>query len=223
VRVIRTEPPKREGIKKDMKHLFMIVTAVACIFVLLGCIGGGGPTPMMTEQYVIEYTPPEYDNLSRVDESIKVARFSLSRHLNCRSMFYKPAPFKREAYNYHHWRVNPGDMVTDCLLRDFRASGLFRAVFSNYNYENSRFLLEGYVEEFTGLYEQDPGKALLKLNITLLDMDAENVTSRVIFQKNYHISETLESRTPEGLTRGMSSAMYSLSEQIIRDIHESVE
>ncbi len=204
-----------------MKRLFVIITAVAFIFVLSGCISGGGPTPM-TEQYVIEYTPPAYDNLSLVNESIKVARFSLSRHLNCRSMFYKPAPFKREAYNYHHWRVNPGDMVTDCLLRDLRASGLFRAVFSCYNYENARFLLEGYVEEFIGLYEQSPGEALLKLNITLLDMDADNVTSRVIFQKNYQISEALESRTPEGLTRGMSRAMYSLSEQITRDIHESV-
>lgn len=205
-----------------MKRLFVIITAVAFIFVLSGCIGGGDPTPM-TEQYVIEYSPPAYDNLSRVDESIKVSRFSMSRHLNCYSMFYKPAPFKREAYNYHRWRVNPGDMVTDCLLRDLRASGLFRAVFSCHNYENARFLLEGCVEEFIGLYEQGPGKVLLKLNITLLDMNAENVTSRVIFQKNYQISETLESRTPEGLTRGMSRAMYSLLEQITRDIHESVD
>ncbi|MEA3486325.1 MAG: ABC-type transport auxiliary lipoprotein family protein [Thermodesulfobacteriota bacterium] len=205
-----------------MKRLFMIITAVAFIFVLSGCIGGGGLTPV-TEQYIIEYTPPAYDNFPRVDESIKVARFSVSRHLNCSSMFYKPAPFKREAYNYHRWRVNPGDMVTDCLLRDLRASGLFRAVFSCHNYENARFLLEGHVEEFIGLYEQGPGEALLKLNITLLDMNAENVTSSVIFQKNYHISEALESRTSEGLTRGMSKAMYSLSEQITRDIHESVD
>ncbi|MBW2599753.1 MAG: membrane integrity-associated transporter subunit PqiC [Deltaproteobacteria bacterium] len=205
-----------------MKHLFMIITAVAFILVLSGCVGGGGPTPV-TEQYFIEYTPPAYDSLSRLDESIKVERFSVPRHLNCHSMFYKPAPFKREAYNYHNWRVNPGDMATDCLLRDLRASGLFRAVFSYRNYENARFLLEGCVEEFIGLYEHGPGEALLKLNITLLDMDAENVTSRVIFQKNYQISEALESRTPEGLTRGMSRAMYSLSEQITRDIYDSVD
>ena len=205
-----------------MKRLFVITTTVFFIFVLSGCIGGGGPTPM-TEQYVIEYTPPVYDNLSRVDESIKVARFSVSRHLNCCSMFYKPAPFKREAYNYHRWRVNPGDMVTDCFLRDLRASGLFRAVFSRHNYKNARFLLEGRVEEFIGLYEQGPGKALLKLNITLLDMDAESITSSVIFQKNYQISEPLKSRTPGELARGMSRAMYSLSEQITRDIHESVD
>jgi len=67
-------------------------------FVLSGCIGAGEPTPMI-EQYVIEYPQPVYDNLSRVDESIKIARFSMSRHLNCCSMLYKPAPFKREAYN----------------------------------------------------------------------------------------------------------------------------
>jgi cholesterol transport system auxiliary component len=205
-----------------MKRLFVIIIAVTFIFVLSGCIGGGKPTPMI-EQYIIEYPQPVYANLSRVDESIKIARFSMSRHLNCCSMLYKPAPFKREAYNYHHWRVNPGDMVTDCLLRDLRASGLFRAVFSCHNYENARFLLEGCVEEFTGLYEQGPGKALLKLNITLLDMDAENVTNSVVFQKSYEISEALESRTPKGLTQGMSKAMYSLSEQITRDIHESVD
>jgi len=221
VRAIRTNSPERKGIK-DMKRLFVIIIAASFIFVLSGCIGGGDPTPM-TEQYVIEYTPPVYNNLSHMDESIKVERFSMSRNLNCRSMFYKPAPFKREEYNYHRWRINPGDMVTDCLLRDLRASGLFHAVFSCHNYENARFLLEGHVEEFIGLYEQGPGKALLKLNITLLDMDAENVTSSVIFQKNYQISEALESRTPEGLTRGMSRAMYSLSEQIVRDIHESVD
>ncbi len=200
----------------------MVMTVLTVVAILSGCIGGGGPTPV-TEQYVIEYPPSVYESLSAIDESITVARFSVARHLNCRSMFYKPAPFKREAYNYHYWRTNPGDMLTDCLLRDLRVSGMFRAVFSCYNYENARFLLEGYVEAFTGLYEENPGKALLRLNITLVDRESENLISGVLFQKNYQTSETLESRTPGGLARGMSKAVSSLSGEIIKDIYKAIE
>ena len=208
---------------KDMKRFLPVITAVGCVFVLSGCIGAGTPAPM-TEQYIIEYSPPVYDDtLPRIDEPIRVERFSVSRHLNCRSMFYKPAPFKREAYNYHCWRINPGDMITDCLLRDLRASGLFKAVFSSYDYGTTRFRLEGCVDECMGVYEQTPGKARLGLTVTLLDTKAENATKTILFQKNYKTSELLENRTPEELTRSMSRAMCTLSQQITKDIYTSLE
>jgi len=48
-----------------------------CLFV--SCSFGGGKPAMMLEQYALEYPPPSLQDLNRIDEVIRVERFSLPR------------------------------------------------------------------------------------------------------------------------------------------------
>ena len=68
-------------------------------------------------------------------------------------MVYQPAPFKLQQYQSSTWRVNPGDMVTDYLLRDLRNQKLFKAVFSYREPSTARFALEGEIEQFAEVDE----------------------------------------------------------------------
>jgi ABC-type uncharacterized transport system auxiliary subunit len=114
-------------------------------------------------------------------------------------------------------------MVTDYLVRDLRNSGLFKAVFSSGSAGNSRFVLEGGVEEILEVDEPGNWKAALTLNATLLDVSQKEITKRVVFQRSYRAVEPLPEQTPNGLAQGMSRAMGTISAQIIADVYQAAK
>lgn len=191
------------------------------LLVLLFC--GCGKPPTLVQKYLLEYPSPAVAASARIDEGIKVEVFSVAQAYNSTAMVYRPTPYKSDAYAYHRWRVNPGNLVSDYLVRDLRNSGLFKAVFSTGQAGANRFLIEGGVEEFQEIDEVGGWQAALAVNITLLDLNHQEITKRVVFQKNYRAAEPLTEQTPQGLAQGMSLAMQKLSAQIITDIYQAAK
>ncbi len=191
------------------------------LLLLLFC--GCGKPPTLVQKYILEYPSPAVAGSTKIDEGIKVEVFSVAQAYNSTAMVYRPTPYKSDAYTYHRWRVNPGNLVSDYLVRDLRNSGLFKAVFSTGQNGTSRFLVEGGVEEFQEIDEPDGWQAALAVNITLLDLNHQEITKRVVFQKNYRAAEPLTEQTPQGLAQGLSRALARLSEQIITDISQAAK
>jgi ABC-type uncharacterized transport system auxiliary subunit len=184
-------------------------------------LAGCGKPPMLVHQYILEYPPPVLGSKAKIPASIKVEQFSVAQAFNTTAMVYQPQPFKNETYNYSRWRVNPGFLVTDYLLRDLTAAHLFNAVFGPGSSGKYRFLLEGGVEDCKELDGPGGWQAVLALTVTLLDTTKEEVPQRVVFQKNYRAEEPMPEKTPQGLAQGMSRAMETLSARIMADIHEA--
>jgi len=195
----------------------ILLLAVLPWLLLAGC----GKPPVLINNYILEYPAPLVGKNPRLDAALKVELFAVAQAYNSTAMVYRPQPFKSEVYNFNRWRVNPGYLVTDFLLRDLRNSGLFQAVLSYREAGNARFRLEGGVEEFQELDEADGWKAALVLNVTLLDLHQEELPQRLVFQKNYRAAEPLPEKTPQGLAQGMSRALEKLSARIITDTYEA--
>ncbi len=193
---------------------------LVCAFILPGCLPGAKP-PHMVELYTLDYAPgtPAGGPLEQV---LKVDRFASAQSYNTTAMVYKPEGHKMGVYSYHKWRTNPGDMVTDFLARDLRSAGLFRAVFSFRQPDVARFVVEGGVEEFAESREAGGWKASLRLQVTLLDIDRSDVTSRVMFQKRYHETEPIPDKSPDAFAKGMSAAMRKASTRIMQDVYDAV-
>jgi cholesterol transport system auxiliary component len=160
-------------------------------------------------------------DLPSLGQTVRVGRLAVTQAYNAPNMFYRAEPFRLESYDQHRWRVTPGDLVTDFLLRDLRSAGLFRAVFSYRDAEGARFVVEGGVEEFLEVDGSDGPRAVLGLHVTLLDTSQQEVTRRVVFQRGYRAEEPLSDRTAPALAQGMSRAMEGLSRRILRDLHEA--
>jgi len=195
--------------------LFLLLPVL--ILLLIGC----GKPPMLVHQYILEYPAPVMGGKTKSPEAVKIGLFSVAQAFNTNNMVYQPQPFKSQTYNYSRWRANPGYLVTDYLLRDFRDSHLFNAVFGPGSSGRYRYSLEGGVEEFQELDEPDGWKAVLALTVTLLDVSQEELPQRVVFQKTYRAVEPMPEKTPDGLARAMSRAMEHLSARIITDTYEA--
>jgi ABC-type uncharacterized transport system auxiliary subunit len=190
---------------------------LACLLLLAGCFPAAGPA-YKVGLYTLEYPPQAVKGApAPTDQVVRIARFSIAQGFNSTSMVYGPEPYRLAVYQYHRWRVNPADMAGDYLARDFRASGLFKAVFSGPRQQAARFEVEGIVDQFLQSKEAGGWKAVLVLEITLLDTSKPSVAERVVFQKRYGAAEPLAEQSPAAFAKGMSAAMARVSAEIIGD------
>jgi ABC-type uncharacterized transport system auxiliary subunit len=206
-------PPARP-VRRSRRLSLLLVLLVAG---LAGC----GKPPMLVNQFILEYPAPMVGGKAKLPAALKVDLFSVAQAYNANAMVYQPRPYQSQVYNYSRWRANPGYLVTDFLIRDLRASGLFTAVFGPDSSGKHRFTLEGGVAEFQELDAPETWQASLALTVTLLDTQKEELPQRVVFQKNYRALAPLPEKTPQGLAQGMSRAMEQVSAQIITDIREA--
>ena len=216
------------GVRRFKKTFPMTSTsgkAFILIFFLLlisACTTGRSPDRAF-ENYTLEYAPPAFDGLPQLNELLRVERFSAAQACNSTAMLYRSGPSLLNAYAYHRWKAIPPDIVTDLILRDLKRSGLFKAVFSEYDEADARFVLQGRVEEFLEIEERGSRKALLALDITLLDRSQRDTAKGVIFQRAYRALEPLDTPTPGAFARGMSRSMEKVSRPMTSDIYEAVK
>ena len=188
--------------------------------VLIASCSLGARSSYQVNQYTLEYPSPILKGSTSIDELVRVERFSVAQTYNTPAMIYKQGPNLRNVDPYNRWRTKPGEMATECLIRDLRNSGLFRAVISYSDSGDSRYLLEGQVDEFLEVSEKDGSKAVLSLNVTLLDLKKRERGERMIFQRDYKVAEPFAEKTPAALAQGMSKAMGEISRQILSDLQK---
>lgn len=187
-----------------------------------GC-GGLGPKPaVLTEQYTLEYPPPDAAGREPLGAGILVERFALAREYSGHAMVYRPEAFRRQAYNYHRWRANPADLVTDYLVRDLQSAGVFSGVFTQLKPGAARFTLQGGVREFLEVDEAGGSKAVLEVQAALLDTDHPELPGRLVFQRVYRQEAPMGAASAPELARAMSQAMAGLSRRVLADAHQGV-
>ena len=197
-----------------LPFLFMILIS--------SCSLGAKPS-YLVNQYALEYPSPFLKELTSVNELVRVEQFSVAQIFNTSAMIYKEGPNLRNVDPYNRWRTKPGEMATEYLARDLRNSGLFRAVISYNQSGETRYLLEGQVDEFLEVSEKDGRKAVLGLHVTFLDLKKRDTAEKVIFQRDFKVVEPYTEKTPAAFAQGMSRAMEKISRQIILDLQDAVK
>ena len=172
------------------------------------------------DHYTFEYAAPKPGDLKQLPVILKVEPFSVSPLYDTRQIVYRDQSFIRETYNYHRWRANPADLVTDFLARDMRNSGLFRAVVEQGSSVSPTHILEGSLDEFFEWDSAEGWKAVLTVTATLIKAKETDTARRILFQKTFHEIQPYQEKTPKGLAQAMSEAMSRLSEEVIKAVYE---
>lgn len=191
------------------------------IFFLGGCTGG--KQSLKIQRYALEYPAPPASTGQQLNASIRVDDFLMARNFEARAMIYRTRAFLYSEDAYHRWRVRPSDMVSDLLTRDLRSSGIFRGVFSGGDSENTRYILNGFIEEFYEMEEQDGNRAVLVLTISLIDTSRAEREGRTVFQKRYRSVQKMEKSGADPFVRAMSLGLETLSKEIILNIHQAAQ
>ncbi|MGE5844273.1 MAG: ABC-type transport auxiliary lipoprotein family protein [Syntrophaceae bacterium] len=218
---MRTTP----RIPRFSPHLSMACLALGLLAVvlLLGGCAAGAKTSAAVRQYALEYPSPAFGNLERVRDSIRVEPLSIARAFSSASMVYRSRPFVYGDDAYNRWKIRPSAMISDLLLRDMKSAGLFGGVFSGSDPESGDYTLGGVIEELYEQEEKDGSKAVLALNVTLLNRSRRNTGGLLGFQKSYRSVQAMETCDAESMARAVSKAMEALSREIILDTYQAMK
>ena len=186
---------------------------------LFGCISFSKPVKPIS-YYTLEYDSPTIKGRRILPFAVFVERFQVTPLYDSNKIIYRNNEYKREAYSYHKWRTNPGDMVSQLLARDFKETSLFKAVFTLDSRFPSSHILKGTVLEFYEKDGEDRWEGILTLSVALIRKDEADPLKSVVFQKNYTIKEVCAKKNPQALAEAMSNALKKISVLIIRDIYK---
>ena len=183
-----------------------------------GCLNSKHPYNKI-DYYTLEYDVPSISNLHTLPLVMQVERFQVAPVYNTSKIIYRQRPFTRDAYTYHMWRANPGDLVSYFLARDFQQSLVFKAVAAHNTGLLSTHILRGTVDEFYEHDGKDYWEAVLAVSITLMVNNEPDISNRVLFQKSYSARKACSQKNPRALAAAMSEAMANISSKIITDTY----
>jgi len=204
--------------KKTVKSAIFIFVI---LLVILGCMSNQR-SPVKIDYYTLEYELNKFDDLKPTPFVLHIERFSVAPVYNSSNIVYKTRQFKRDAYSYHKWRANPGDLVTSFLSRDLKNSLLFKAIFEPGSRFSSSHVISGTVDEFFEQDQKDSWTAVLSVSITLIKENETDISKRILFQKHYSIEKKCKQKNPRAIAEAMSKAMSGISKIIIIDIHKTL-
>ena len=192
---------------------FLFVPVLLC-----ACINLKKPQNRI-EYYTLEYDRPAMAGLAPLSSVLRIERFGVAPSYNSSRIIYRDRTFKRDAYAYHRWHANPGNLVTCFLARDMREAAIFRAVLPHDSGFPATHIVAGSVDEFLEWDGDEQWKALLVISITLMAENEPDIAKKIVFQQRYRTEKLCGSKNPRSLAEAMSRAIAELSEKIILDIH----
>ena len=202
------------------RHILLYIIILLTVCFLFGCFSFSKPEKLI-RYYTLEYAPPKIEGLKSLPVSIFIERFHVAPLYDSTRIMYRSNKYQRESYNYHRWRTNPGDMVTQLLARDFKESSLFKAVYALDKRFPSSHVLKGTIEEF---YENDDEnwESILTLNVALIRTDKNDPLKSIVFQKKYSIKEVCTKKNPQALAEALSKSLEKMSRLIITDTYSNL-
>jgi len=206
------------------------MTAYARIFLILtltllltaACAGQLKKPARRIDFYTLEYPSPQPAGKAPLPVVLGVQRFRVAPTYNTQKIVYRDRNFKRNTYQYHKWRAEPGDLVGYFLARDLTQAAVFRAVFSLEKNLPTSHIIEGTVDEF---FESDTSRsweAVLTVSITLMKTMEPDISKRIISQKTYRARKPCGQKNPRALAAAMSLAMAEISEAVMNDVYASL-
>ncbi|MCK5545373.1 MAG: membrane integrity-associated transporter subunit PqiC [Desulfobulbaceae bacterium] len=200
-----------------MARIFIVFVSLIIPLFLGGCLDLK-QSHRKIEYYMMEYESPYVTGMEPLPVAIKLERFGISEPYDTERIIYRDKSYARNAYVYHKWQSRPGPFLDHFLVRDFRCSGLFKAVFPYYTRFPAAYTLSGSVDEFLEWDNENGREAVLALTVTLQDKKEADVNKRVLLQKSFSVRKACTDRNPQALAKAMSLAMAEISEMIIMEV-----
>jgi ABC-type uncharacterized transport system auxiliary subunit len=124
---------------------------------------------------------------------------------------YRATPYRLDYYDYHRWSAVPGTLIANYLERTLEKSGRFGAVVREPN-PAAPVTLGGRViaiEEIDQSQTRWLGRIVLELTLT------DTATGEVLWAEQFEETEPLPMQSPEGLARGLTTALERIANRIV--------
>lgn len=165
------------------------------------------------DYYALDFPPPPSVHLIQgaVAGSVAVREFRAPVFLREGAIVYRPSAEQIAFYQYHRWAEDPRQAVTDLMMRDLAASGLFQSVDIFDGRGSPDLVLSGTLEQLEEL--DQVGKVSVQVTISARLVTTK--TGEVVWQDTSSKTGTPDQRTITAIVDEMSRQMGSAVESLV--------
>ncbi|MEW6219424.1 MAG: ABC-type transport auxiliary lipoprotein family protein [Thermodesulfobacteriota bacterium] len=187
---------------------------------LLGAAGCAGPAALPPEvvHLGLEYPSPGPAPGLAIPVVLGVRQLAAVPPFDTDRLLFREQAFRLEAYFYHRWQADPGQLVTTALVRELRGRQRLAGVVTEDSAVQPRLWLEGSVEEFVHWHGADGWEAVVAVHLLLMDREAPATQPPVLWRRGYQARRPCASPHPEDAAAAMSAALAELASRVAGDL-----
>jgi ABC-type uncharacterized transport system auxiliary subunit len=151
--------------------------------------------------------------------SVAIRDFSAPSYLRMGPIVYRESPEQISFYQYHRWAVDPRTTVTNAMLQQVVARGVFASVKQFDGRETTDYLITGRLDELEEIDDAHDVHVSVRLTAQLLNVK----TGDVLWRDSAAETEGVEHRTMAALVGQMSQATEALVGRLISSMQKKLE
>ena len=171
----------------------------------------------------LDYPPPDQEFKAPIPHTLMVYSFLLAPDVESDSILISRPKGSEKTVRLHRWKDNPADLVTDILLRDLRASGLFQKTVDQLSNVRYRYALEGTLRDMHGVIKDGRASAVVELDVVLTDFEAPRALEKDLLKKSYKVEIPSKNSSAESMLAAFNEGIREISERLRADIHATLE
>jgi len=197
--------------KMNISRLF----SISMLIILIGC--GGVP---VTYYYQVNYDLPNSGSKDpTIPITLAVQQFDADILYEGERIVYRDSPYEVKFYHYRRWVAPPRKIVTQKVLEQLKASGLFQQVVMIPSPVNADFVLRGKIKAFEEWDEGDSWYGLVSLSFQL-----QNAASKeIVWENEYSKKTAAEHKDPVKVVEAISQSLKAVIERSIEDVEQSLK
>jgi len=199
---------------------YWTILVMAFFFISSGCALKTGKTVIY---HTLDYPPPDKEFKTPIPHTLMVYRFLLAPDVESDSLLISRPKGAEKSVRLHRWQDNPADLVTDILLRDLQASGLFQKTVDQLSDVRYRYALEGTLRDLHGVIKNGHTSAVVALEVVFTDFEAPRATEKDLLKKTYKVEIPSKNASAESILAAFNAGVKEISGLLRADIHTALE
>lgn len=173
--------------------------------------------------HTFNYPSPPAEKTSVSPDTLMVYHFLLDPEIEMHTLAISCEKGSEKSILKHRWQENPADMITELVLRDLKASGLFARTVDQLSTARYRYALEGLVRQLQGEIKNGKAVALLEIEASLMDFDAPLGMDKSLMRQKYHFEVPSVDSKPESIVAAINVALNDFSTRLRTDMRAELE
>jgi len=150
--------------------------------------------------------------------SVGVREFDAPRFLKAGAIVSRESPEQLDFYDFHRWADDPRRMVTDAMVREMRARGLFHSVDLFDGRGSPECLVTGTLDHLEEVREGKDVSIEVGLSARLINLR----TGDVLWQGSSSKNEKLDQRSVPGIVAEMSREMTNIVVSLVSSLQDGI-
>ena len=191
--------------------------AAAC-FVALWLLANCGSVPQ-TYYYRVDYQIEDLRNGNQaIPLTFGISQFDVDVLYEGDRIVYRQSPYQVQFYHYRRWVAPPKKIVTEKVLKQFQASGVFANVVRIPSASKIDYTLKGEIQAFEEWDEGGSWYGLVTIELKLQNMDLEIVWNKVLSEKT-----RIEKKEHIEIVKAISQSLDKVVKRSIEEIKNNLK